>query len=158
MRNSLTHNKRYKQLQNSLWLRIFGGSTAFMQSRLNNSTKFHFGNDFKTNANANRNGNRNNNNQIYNNNNNNKETKLHHSKNRAKSPLLVDTDKRFHSWPWPCSDPALIQQSIQQQQQQNGSTTAILPEMEQLFVQFGNHILQSIQIGSIGRCHIILRW
>lgn len=48
----LTHNKLNKQLQNSLWLRIYSGQVAFMQSRLNNSTKFHFGiirNDFKTN-------------------------------------------------------------------------------------------------------------
>lgn len=51
-KSSLTHYKLNKQLQNSLWLRINSGQIAFMQSRLNNSTKFHFGiirNDFKTN-------------------------------------------------------------------------------------------------------------
>lgn len=75
---SFTLYKRNKQLQNSLWLRINSGQIAFMQSRLINSTKFHFGNIE-------------NNLQI-----NNKQSKTHNN-NKPNGPHIVDS---FH-WPWP---------------------------------------------------------
>lgn len=39
----------------------------------------------------------------------------------------------------------------------HGSATAVLPEMEQLLVQFGDDILQSVQIGAAGRRDALLR-
>lgn len=41
---------------------------------------------------------------------------------------------------------------------QNGSTTAVLFEMEQLFIKFGNDLFQFVQIRHSGRCHFILWW
>lgn len=94
LKSSSTHYKLNKQLQNSLWLRIDSGQIAFMQSRLNNSTKFHFGNitnDLKTNRKQ-----FNQQNFNYNNNRNNNTNNTKY--NKTQSPHLLDGNI-FHL-PW----------------------------------------------------------
>jgi len=108
LKSSSTHYKLNKQLQNSLWLRIDSGQIAFMQSRLNNSTKFHFGNkiitnDLKTNR---KQFNQHHFNYNTNNNRNNNTTNTNHKKyNKTKSPHLLDGNIFHLPWWDRCPDP-----------------------------------------------------
>jgi len=110
-KSSLTHYKLNKQLQNSLWLRIYSGQIAFMQSRLNNSTKFHFGiirNDFKTNL-------KQFNPQQHNNNNNHKNSNKKKSINKSRSWQLVNGYSFHLPWSDRCGSVTNHRTSLKQQ-------------------------------------------